>query len=224
MLRLLALASFAAAALISPMACAQDATFYTVSYVEVGPVLAKVGAATLHAYREGARKDPGVASLEVFQRTDRPNQFAVLGAWANQMAYEAHSSGEHAKKLNEKIASMLASPVDTRMHKALAAAPAKSAKDPVVVITHVDCLPAEKDNAANAMEQLADQSRRHAGNVQFDVWQQTDRPNHFTIVEAWANRGAFDLHQMQKDTREFRSKLAPMVGSPYDERLYKALK
>jgi quinol monooxygenase YgiN len=101
--------------------------------------------------------------------------------------------------------------------------PAKPGKDPVVVITHVDVVGAEKDNAANALEQLADGSRRHSGNLQFDVWRQTDRPNHFTVVEAWANRGAFDVHQMQKETREFRSKLTPMSGSLYDERLYKAL-
>ncbi len=68
------------------------------------------------------------------------------------------------------------------------------------------------------------QSRKHAGNLQFDVWQQVGRPNHFTVVESWNTRGAFDLHQMQKETREFRGKLAPMLGALYDERLYKPLK
>ena len=59
---------------------------------------------------------------------------------------------------------------------------------------------------------------------EFDVWQQTNRPNHFTVVEAWGSRGAFDVHEMQKETREFRIKLAPMSGALYDERLYKVLR
>ena len=75
-----------------------------------------------------------------------------------------------------------------------------------------------------AVKQLAEDSRKHANNLSFDVWQQTNRPNHFTVVESWGNRGSFDLHEMQKETREFRTKLATMTGALYDERLYKMLK
>ncbi len=225
MLRLFALAGLAmttaGTALGSLPAQAQNATLYTVSYVEVGPVLAKLGAATLHAYRDAARKD--ATALDVLQRIDRPNQFVILAAWADQKAFEAHTSGETAKKLNEKLTTMLASPPDTRQHNGLSIAPAKAGKDAILVVTHVDVIPPEKDNGANALEQLADGGRGHTGNLQFDVWRQTSRPNHFTVVEAWVNRGAFDVHQMQKETREFRLKLGPMSGALYDERLYKIL-
>jgi len=199
----------------------QDASFFTATYVEVGPVLAKVGALALNSYREAARKE--ATMLEVLQRVDRPNQFVVLGAWRDQKAYEDHTAGETAKKLNEKLATLLAAPNDVRTHSGLSIAPAKQAKDPIVVVTHVDVIPPEKDNGANALEQLADTSRSHAGNLQFDVWRQSTRPNHFTLLEAWSNRGAFDVHQMQKETREFRLKLGSMAGALYDERLYKVL-
>ena len=221
MLRFLALAGLAMSVLGSPPTLAQEAAYYTATYVEVGPILARPGAVALSTYRKDGRKD--AVSLEVYQRIDRQNQFVVLGAWIDQKAFEAHSAGEHAKKLNEKLATMLAAPNDTRGHTALAVAEAKATKDALFIVTHVDCVPAEKENGANALEQLADQSRRHSGNQQFDVWQQVSRPNHFTVVEAWANRGAFDVHQMQKETREFRSKLAAMCGALYDERLYKVM-
>jgi quinol monooxygenase YgiN len=223
MFRLIAFAGLALAALGSSAAVAQKATFFTVSYVEVGPVLARVGAATLNTYREGGRKDQGAMGLEVYQRIDRPNQFAVVGAWTDQKAYETHISGDSNKKLNEKLATMLAAPVDIRTHSAFSMVPAKPGKESLVVITHVDVISAEKDNAANALEQLADQSRKHSGNLEYDIGRQISRPNHFTVVETWANRGAFDVHQMQKETREFRAKIAPMLGALYDERLYKAL-
>ena len=146
------------------------------------------------------------------------------GSWANAEAFESHTAGDAAKKLNEKLATMQAAPNDTRQHNALSVAPAKPGKDAIVAVTHVDVIPPEKDNGANALEQLADGSRRHAGNLQFDAWRQTNRPNHFTLVESWANRGAFDVHEMQKETREFRMRLGPMSGALYDERLYKVLK
>lgn len=223
MLRLVAL-GLAVTLAAGPAALAQDATFFTVTYVETGPVLAKVGAAALKTYRETSRKEAGVVSLEVLQRIDRPNQFVVLGAWTNQMAYDAHAAGDNARKLNEKLGTTLAAPNDTRHHNGLSTAPATSGKDPVYAVTHVDVIPPQKDNGVAAVKQLAEDSRKHAGNLSFDVWQQTNRPNHFTVVESWANRGAFDLHQMQKETREFRTKLATMTGALYDERLYKILK
>src|SRR5882757_4672677 len=165
MLRLFALAGLAmtvtASSLGSQPAQAQNATLYTVSYIEVGPVLAKVGAATLHAYRDAARKD--ATSLDVLQRIDRPNQFVILGAWADQKAFEVHSAGDATKKLNEKLATMLASPTDTRQNSGLSVAPAKTSKDTIFAVTHVDVIPPEKDNCANALEQLADSSRRQAG-------------------------------------------------------------
>ena len=225
MLRLFALAGLAmtviGSALGSQPAQAQNATLYTVTYIEVGPVLAKVGAVALHAYRDAARKD--AASLEVFQRIDRPNQFVMLGAWADQKAFETHSAGDAAKKLNEKLATMLASPTDTRQHNGLSVSPAKAGKDAIFAVTHVDVIPPEKDNGANALEQLADGSRRHAGNLQFDVWRQANRPNHFTVVESWATTARLTSMRCRRKTREFRMKLGPMSGALYDERLYKVM-
>jgi quinol monooxygenase YgiN len=222
MLRCFAIAGLALT-LLAPRAVAQEATFYTATYIEVGPVLAKVAVSALSTYRDAARKDRVAVILDVFQRVEQANQFVVLGAWTDQKAFEADAAGDARKKLNEKLATLQTSPADTRMHSGLAATPPRSGKDPVIVVSHIDVRPADKDNAANALEQLADSSRKQAGSLRFDVWRETDRPNHFTLVEAWANTGAFNVHQMQKDTREFRSKLAPMLGALYDERLYKPL-
>lgn len=221
MLGRVARAGLAMTALGRPTTLAQDATFYTATYIEVGPLLAKAAAGALHTYRDAARND--AVSLDIYQRIDRPNQFVVLGVWADQNAYQAHTAADASKKLNDKLATMLAAPIDTRAHNALSVAPAKPAKDAIVVVTHVDVVPAEKDNGATALEQLADGSRRHAGNLMFDVWRQASRPNHFTVVEAWADGGAFDVHQMQQEAREFRRKLGPMSGALYDERFYKAM-
>lgn len=224
MLRLLALAGLILTALGPSTALAQKATFFTISYVEVGPVLAKVGALALRNYRDASKNDQGLVDLDVAQRVDIANHFVVIGAWTDQAAFQAHTATENSKKLVEKLASMQSSPVDVRKLHSLSVAPPKTGRDSIVVVTHVDVLPAQKDRAIAALEQVADESRKHSGNLQFDVLQQIEPQNHFTVVEVWSQRGAFDLHQMQKETREFRGKLAPMLGALYDERIYKPLR
>ena len=165
MLRLFALAGLAMTVLGARRrsAQAQNATLYTVTYVEVGPVLAKIGAGALHAYRDAARKD--AVSLDVFQRIDRPNQFVVLGAWADQKAFETPSGGDAAKKLNEKLATMLAAPTDTRQHNALSVAPAKTGKDPIVRRHPRRCHPAregQRRQRARAARRRQPQARRQS--------------------------------------------------------------
>ena len=224
MLRLLVLAGLAMTMLGSASATAQEATYYTVTYMEAGPILSRPAAVALRDFRDAARKDPSNVSLEILQRMDRPNQFVVLGSWTDQKAFEAHWATTHANTLGAKIETMLAAPNDTRQHTGLSVVPATAIPaSAVYVVTHVDVVPPQKDNAVEALKQLAEDSRGHVGNLRFDVWQQTNRPNHFTVIEAWSNRGAFDVHQMQKTTKDFRGKLITMTGSLYDERLYKSV-
>ena len=90
-------------------------------------------------------------------------------------------------------------------------------------MTHVDVIPQHKDAGVEALQELAAASRPQPGNVRFEVWQQTNRGNHFAVVETWSTRRRFDAHLMAADTREFRSKLAVMTGALYDERLYRLL-
>jgi len=68
-----------------------------------------------------------------------------------------------------------------------------------------------------------DDARDQPGNLRFEALTQTNRQNHFTVIEAWANRDAVQAHGMNAATRAFREKVAPAIGALYDERLYKAL-
>jgi quinol monooxygenase YgiN len=223
MFRPFALAGLAMTLLDSSPSSAQDAKFFTAIYIEAGPILARTAASQLRAFRSEARNDPGVVSLELLQRIDRPNQFVLLGAWTDQKTFESHFDTLHAKKLGDKIGTMLAAPNDIRQHAPLAVAPSRSEASALYVVTHVDVVPPQKDNAVAELKVLAEESRKQTGNLRFDVWQQVNRPNHFTVIEAWSSRGAFDLHQMQRPTKEFRGKLITMTGALYDERLYNEL-
>jgi quinol monooxygenase YgiN len=210
---------------LTQAAHADDATFYTATYVEVVPPAEAQGAALLRQYLAASRKDPGNLRFEVLQRVDRPNQFVILAAWKDKQAFEAYAATAPAREFREKLQPLVASPNDERLHNGLSvgSAPAGSAAGILYAVTHVDVIPPRKDDAVALLKQLADDSRKDAGNVRFDVVQQANRPNHFTVVEAWKDRKAFDAHGMAVHTKQFRDQLAPMSGSLYDERLYVAL-
>jgi quinol monooxygenase YgiN len=224
MLRYLAVAGLAMTALGASAAQAQstDPTLYTATYVELVPTAAKQGATLLKAYRDAGRKDAGNTRLEVVQRLHWPSQFVVLGVWKDKAAFDAHMAAVHSKQLGEKLPPLFASPNDERQHNVLTVADTKTAGGGAIfVVTHVDVPPPRKDELLPLLNQLAAESRKEAGNVRFDIWQQGNRPNHFTVVEAWTGQKAYDSHITAAHTKQFRTKLTPMTGALYDERLYK---
>ena len=197
---------------------------YIATYVEVLPAAVKDGAALLRQYRDASRKDAGNLRMELVQEAGRPSRFAILTIWADQKAFEAHGKAAHTAQFRDKLRAIHAAPYDERVHSGMAV----GAKDAlrggaVVVVTHVDVPPPFKDPTVPLLQQLSEASRKEAGNLRFEVQQQGNRPNHFTVVELWADQKAYDAHVMAGHTRQFRDKLGPMSGALYDERLYRAL-
>lgn len=99
-----------------------------------------------------------------------------------------------------------------------------SAQDPgqkLYVVTHVDIGgPALAAEGAKLLQQFATDSVKDPGSVRFELLREPNRINHFTIVEVWQNRQAFEAHLALPHTKTFREKIQPLLGSPFDERLH----
>jgi quinol monooxygenase YgiN len=74
------------------------------------------------------------------------------------------------------------------------------------------------------LKQLAEASRKEAGNLRFDVLQQDGRLNHLPLIEAWRDLPAQNAHAAAEHNRAFRAKLVTLQGALYDERLYRSLR
>ena len=201
------------------------APLYVVTYVEVRPPAKSEAAALLKSHRDAARRDEGDLRAEVVQNAARPGQFVLLTAWKDQKAYEAHAAAGGTREFRDRLQGLRTSPADDRFHNALSVGeldgprPARA----VYVVTHVDVIPPRKDDAVGLLKSLGEASRRDDGNLRYEIVQQTNRPNHFTVIEVWASREALDAHGMAPHVREFRDRLAPMSGALYDERLYETV-
>jgi quinol monooxygenase YgiN len=219
--------AFGLAALLDPVmqsAHAQSAV-YLATYVEVMPASAQDGTALLTRYREASRKEAGNQRFELLQEIGRSNRFVILETWSDQSALDAHQKAAQTAPFRDGIKAIQSSPNDERVNNGLyiGAVDAARVTDAVYVVTHVDVVPPRKDDCMALLKDMAEETRKDGGNLSYEVLQQPNRLNHFTVAEIWKDRNALDAHQMAAHTRQFREKLAPMAGALYDERFYKSV-
>ena len=213
-----------AAALLPAGAVAQETIVYGATYVEVAPSATSQAIGLLKALVTASRKEEGNLRFQMVQERQRPNRFVVIEAWKDQAAFDGHRKGKPYAEFNEKLGPIRNAPPDERVHNALAAAATmpSSTHGAIWVITHVDVPPPSKDACIAELKTLTDASRKDSGSLMFEVVQQTNRPNHFTVVEIWKDGKALDAHGTADHTRRFRANHGQMLGAPYEARDYMA--
>jgi quinol monooxygenase YgiN len=200
---------------------------YVATYLDVESGSTNEGIAVIKQYSEDARSGKGNTGVDVVQEIGRPNHFVIVEAWRDQSSFDAHEQEQYNVRFRSRLKSIHNSPYDQRVHQGLAIDPRSwpSGRDKVSVVTHIDVPPPQREEAEVLLRTLAEQSRKDGGNLRYDVLQQTaPRTNHFTVVAVWQDRKAFESHEMKPHTRQSRERLGPMLGAPYDERLYQVLK
>jgi quinol monooxygenase YgiN len=206
-------------------ALAQDVA-YVVSYIETKPAAQNEAAALVRAFGEASRKEDGNLRFDVMQRMVQTNHFAIVEAWKDAKAQAAHAAAPGTKQFREKLQAMLRSPYDERPHSGLAVGALQMAgapRDAVYVVTHVDFIPPGKDAGIELIKVFSEASRKDGGNLRFETLQQTSRPNHLTLFEAWKDAQAVDSHGVAPHTLLFREKSTPISGALFDERFYKSI-
>jgi len=92
--------------------------------------------------------------------------------------------------------------------------------DEVVVVTHVDVDPQNVPVAEPLLVTFVEDSRNDRGVKSFTLITQDPTTNHFHLIEVFRDMRAFDDHVSAQHTIQFRTNLQPLLGAPYDERLY----
>jgi quinol monooxygenase YgiN len=120
-----------------------------------------------------------------------------------------------------KLAPTLTALAILTMLAATAAFAQQDAAANVYVVIHVDLAPNNSlVDGGKLLQTYAADSRKEPGSVRFELLQDLARKNHFTLVEVWQNHKAFDDHLSAAHSKQFREKLQPLLGSPFDERLH----
>jgi quinol monooxygenase YgiN len=80
-------------------------------------------------------------------------------------------------------------------------------------------VPAQKNQAAGLLRQLAMATRGDQGGLRFEALQRTGPTHHFMLLEVWKDQAALDAHAAAAHTKEFQNKLKPLLMAPVDDRL-----
>jgi quinol monooxygenase YgiN len=204
---------------------AQDSEVYLATYAEFMPNEEVSGARVLEQYRDASRREDGNLRLEVLQEVARPDRFAILEVWKDKAALEGHDKAASSSRFRERFSAIRSAPYDVRVNNGIYVGPltTESRADTIYVLTHVDVVPEHLSDCLALLKVMRLDSSREQGNITYEVLQQANRANHFTLVEEWTNRKALDAHIIAAHTRLFRERLSPMAGALYDERFYTVL-
>jgi autoinducer 2-degrading protein len=199
------------------------AAIYGVTALDVAPGAGAEGVALLKQYREGALKQVGNLGVTLLQEADRPNRFVIYDAWKDQAAYDANEKAAHSGALRDKLRSIGAAPYDRRDYHVISVGPAKAAAsgDAVYMQLHLDVFPPGIEPTLAAARMVADAARKGEGNLRYDVVKSVKPPlSHTTLLAAWRDRKAFEAYENSAYARQFRETVGPLLGSPFDDRLY----
>jgi len=198
-------------------------TIYGVTAFDVAPGAAREGVALLKQYRDGALKQAGNMGVTLLQEADWPNRFIIFDTWKDQAAYDANEQAAHAAQLRDKLKALGGAPYDRRDYHVISVGPAQPAagNDIVYMQLHLDVFPPGIEPTLAAARAVAEAARKGEGNLRYDVVQSVKPPlSHTTLLAAWQNRKAFEAYENSAYARQFRDAVGPLLGSPFDDRLY----
>ncbi|HEY4580054.1 MAG TPA: antibiotic biosynthesis monooxygenase [Candidatus Acidoferrales bacterium] len=146
----------------------------------------------------------------------------VSVAVAGTFAYQARAQQAPVRRPEGSERILIVEPAQQAPQQA-AAAPAAAPMPvqpagPVHVVTFVDITPLNRDPGTANCKQYAADTRRDPGVVSVELLAQTNRPNHLVIYEVWQNQAAYERHEALQHTKDFRAKMLPIIGSPFDQR------
>ena len=86
------------------------------------------------------------------------------------------------------------------------------------VVVYVEFLPASAAQGGQQLEQLAGLARAAAGIISFNVNQEIQRPNFYSLVETWNDAAAYQAFVNSSQTQAMLNAIQPLLEAPLDER------
>ena len=200
-----------------------DAAVFAVAYIEVKPSLTEKARGLLKAHAEESGAQDGNLRFRILQRIGRPNHFAILNAWESRQRQDGHAAADATQAFRDQLGALLYSPYDERMSTPILGTSATGDDGEIYVLTHVDIAPRGVEQGLELIEALITASRQEPGAIDIGLIVQDNRQNHMTLFEVWSDPASHEAHVSSAHAMHARNKLQALIGSLYDERLYRRL-
>ena len=193
-----------------------------VTYLDFGPSFAETASQGLRTWAARVRSEREASEATLLNEIGRPERFALVETWTAQAALDAHRASGAQEALS--MATGRAAPPDERVGEPFSIGAARPAgPEALYVLIHVDVTPYDLSAVGDWLKAQSEAGRATSGGLSYDVWRQVGRPNHFAVIQVWADHDAYACHVEDAATHAFRENLLSMKGALYDERLYRRL-
>jgi quinol monooxygenase YgiN len=193
-------------------------------YVEVAPTKTSEAIKALKDYRDATRKENGAAFAAVYEEVGTPSRFVTQDIWTDYGASQTHAKGPAVAALVDRLRPIEFGPPYTRAHSVYSTAGDAQA-GAVLVVTHLDVGPASLAKLLPLLMPFAEAAAKDPGMLRFEILRQgPEQNNHFRLREIWDSKKDWEAHNMAAATQDFRNAIAPLLGTPYDQRSYSLLK
>ena len=200
-----------------------EVAIYGVTNLDVAPRATNQAIEALKQYRDAALKQTGNAGVILLQEVGWPNRFMIYETWNDQSAYDNNEKAAHTAEFRDRLKPIALAPYDRRDYHVITVGPVRAAagSDTIFMQVHLDVFPPGLAPTLVAVKDVAEATRKDESNLRYDVVQSVKAPmSHMTLFATWQSREAFDDYEMSDHAREFRDKVGPLLGSPFDDRLY----
>jgi quinol monooxygenase YgiN len=195
---------------------------YLTTYVEVVPSAGTQAVNMLKDYRDAARKEPGAMHIDIYREKGQLHRFVLGELWQNRTIVQDHMKSAATTALEQKLKPIELGPPDVRIHQAHSVTPPKAPNaGDVIIISHVDVFGGNVSKLIALLNTLGEASQKDNGMVRYEILDEVPaHVNHFRVLEEWASAAAWEAHDRAPHTQAYREALMPMLGTPYDQRLY----
>jgi quinol monooxygenase YgiN len=196
---------------------------YVLIYLEFAPSTVANATALLKAYRDASRREPGAMTVDIYQEAGHPHRFVLREIWQDRPAADRHMSAAATTQLITAIKPIHLGNPQVGFHIPYWLAPAKAAgANDAFVISHIDVGGNNVPRLKTILDALGPASANDAGLVRYEILDEVPaHANHFRFFEQWSSEANWAAHHTAAHTRQFRDSVTPILGTPYDQRLYR---
>jgi quinol monooxygenase YgiN len=198
---------------------------YVMAYFEFAPSAIANATAALRTYRDASRREPGATTVDIYQESGHPNRFIAREIWRDRAAFDRHAAAAATTQLMTAIRPIHYGNPQVTVHIPYWMSPVKpSGANDAFVISHIDVGGNNVPRLTGLLDALGPASVNDAGLVRYEILDEVPaHPNHFRFFEQWTSEADWAAHHTSAHARAFRDGVTPVLGTPYDQRLYRLM-
>jgi quinol monooxygenase YgiN len=196
---------------------------YVLTYLEFGPSSVNNAIAAMKTYRDASRREMGARTVDIYQEAGHPNRFVLREIWDDRPAYDRHAMAASSSQFTAAVRPIHFGPIYISVHIEYWMSPVKQGgANDTFVITHVDVGGMNVPRLKEMLDKVGPASVNDAGLVRYEILDEVPaHPNHFRFFEQWTSEANWAAHHSSPHARAFRDSVTPILGTPYDQRLYR---